>query len=73
MKDPNNPGRNQMQWGAHLVKMVIFFDNVFRIPPSSQGGKFCLVCGSQATYVKLDDDGEPVAYLCDGDILEARR
>jgi hypothetical protein len=64
---------NQMQWGSHLVKMTIFFDNVFRIPPSNQRGKFCLVCGLQATFVKLDGDGEPLSYFCAEHVFEARR
>ena len=72
MKEPINTEHNQW-WGPHLVKMTIFFDNVFRIPPSIQGGKLCLVCGSQASYVKLDGDGEPLAYLCDDHVFEARR
>jgi len=62
-----------MQWGAHLVKMTIFFDNVFRIPPSSQGGKFCSACRSQATFVKLDEDGEPLEFYCDDHVVGARR
>jgi hypothetical protein len=66
-------GPNQMQWGAHLVKMTIFFDNVFRIPPSSQSGKLCVACDSQATFVKLDGDGEPLAFCCDDHVFEARR
>ena len=73
MGKPMKEAPNQMQWGSHLVKMTIFFDNVFRIPPSSQCGKSCIACRSQATCVKLDDDGEPVAYLCNQHVLEARR
>jgi hypothetical protein len=72
MKEPINTEHNQW-WGPHLVKMTIFFDNVFRIPPSSQGGKFCIACGSQATFVKLDGDGEPLAFYCDDHVFEARR
>jgi hypothetical protein len=53
--------------------MTIFFDNVFRIQPSNQGGKFCIACGSIATFVKLDGDGEPLSYLCDEHVVEARR
>jgi hypothetical protein len=60
-------------WGSHLVKMAIFFDNVFRIPPSSQGGKLCIACGSPAAFAKLDGDGQPLAHLCDEHIVEARR
>lgn len=63
----------RMRWGAHLVRMTIFFDNVFRIPSSSQGGKFCLVCGSQATFVQLSWDGEPLAFYCHDHIFQARR
>lgn len=59
--------------GSHLVKMTIFFDNVFRIPPSNQRGKFCIACRSQATFVKLDEEGEPLAYLCADHVAEARR
>jgi hypothetical protein len=62
-----------IQWGSHLVKMTIFFDNVFRIPPSSQGGKFCIACGSQATFITLDGDNEPLAFYCDDHVFEARR
>jgi hypothetical protein len=40
MEKPMKGGPNQMQWGSHLVKMTIFFDNVFQIPPSNQRGKF---------------------------------
>ena len=72
MEEPINTQHNQ-SWGPHLVKMTIFFDNVFRIPPSSQGGKFCIACGSQATFVKLDGDGEPLAFYCDDHVFEARR
>jgi hypothetical protein len=73
MEKPVDSGPNEMRWGAHLVKMTIFFDNVFRIPPSNQRGKFCIACGSQATFVKLDGDGEPLAFYCDGHVVEARR
>ena len=66
-------GPNHLQWGSHLVKLTIFFDNVFKILPSNQSGKFCIVCGSQATYVKLDGDGEPLALYCDDNVFEARR
>jgi hypothetical protein len=71
MEKPMKSG--PMQWGSHLVKMTIFFDNVLRIQPSSQGGKSCIACGSQATFVKLDGDGEPLSYLCDEHVVEARR
>ena len=64
---------NPSQLGSRLDRMTIFFDNVFRIPPSSQGGKFCVACGSQAPYVKLDGDGEPLAIYCDDHVFEARR
>jgi len=64
---------NPSQWGSLLDRMTIFFDNVFRIPPSSQGGKFCIACGSIATFVKLDGDGEPLSYLCHEHVVEARR
>ena len=73
MEKPMKAGPDQMQLGSHLVQMTIFFDNVFRIPPSSQGGKFCIACDSQATFVKLDDGGEPEAFLCDEHVVEARR
>jgi hypothetical protein len=73
MENPIKAGLNQMQWGSHLVKMTIFFDNVFRIPPSSQGGKFCIACPSQATFVKSDEDGEPLAFYCDSHVFEAHR
>jgi hypothetical protein len=53
--------------------MTIFFDNVFRIPRSSQGGKFCIACRQRAAFVQLDNDGEPLAYLCDEHVVEARR
>ena len=71
-EEPISTEDNQ-SWGPHLVKMTIFFDNVFRIPPSSQGGKFCIACGSQATFVKLEGDGEPLAFYCDDHVFEARR
>ena len=61
------------EWGSRLVKMTIFFDNVFRIPRSSQGGKFCIACRQRAAFVQLDNDGEPLAYLCDEHVVEARR
>ena len=48
-------------WGSRLVKMTIFFDNVFRIPATNQRGKFCIACRQRATYVQLDNDGEPLA------------
>lgn len=73
MEKPMKAAPNQMQWGSHLVQMTIFFDNVFRIPPSNQRGKFCIACRSQATFVKLDEDGEPLAYSCAGHVVEARR
>jgi hypothetical protein len=66
-------GADQMQWGSHLVKMTIFFDNVFRIPSSSQGGKLCIACRSQATFVKLDGDGEPLEFYCAEHVVQARR
>ena len=61
------------EWGSRLVKMTVFFDNVFRIPPTNQRGKFCIACRQRATYVQLDNDGEPLAYLCDEHVVEARR
>jgi hypothetical protein len=64
---------NPSQLGSRLDRMTIFFDNVFRIQPSSQGGKFCIACGSIATFVELDGDGEPLSYLCDEHVVEARR
>ena len=64
---------NPSQLGSRLDRMTIFFDNVFRIQPSSQGGKFCIACGSIATFVKLDGDGEPLSYLCDEHVVGARR
>jgi hypothetical protein len=73
MEKPMNAEPNQFPWGAHLVKMTIFFDNIFRIPPSSQGGKFCIACDSQATFVKLDGDGEPLEFYCDDHVFKARR
>ena len=73
MEKPMKAGPDQMQWGSHLVQMTIFFDNVFRIPPSNQRGKFCIACGSQATFVKLDGDGGPLAFYCDDHVFEARR
>ena len=66
-------GPNQMQWGSRLDHMAIFFDNVFQIPPADQRGKFCIACRSQATFVKLDEDGEPLAYLCAEHVVQARR
>ena len=53
MEKPMNAEPNQCV-GAAPRQDDHFFDNVFRIPPSSQGGKFCFACGSQATFVKLD-------------------
>ena len=73
MEKPMKVGPNRMQWGSHLVKMTIFFDDVFQIPPSNQRGTFCIACRSQATFVKLDEDGEPLAYLCAEHVVEARR
>lgn len=64
---------HNQSWGPHLVKMAIFFDNVFKILPSHQSGKFCITCGAQATFVKLDGDGEPLAFHCDDHVFEARR
>jgi len=61
------------QWGSRLVKMTVFFDNVFRIPPTNQRGKFCIKCRQRAAFVQLDNDGEPLAYLCDKHVVEARR
>ena len=58
MEKPMNAEPNQFPWGSHLVKTTIFFDNVFRIPPSNQRGKFCIACRTQATFVKLDEDGD---------------
>ena len=73
MEKPMNAELNQFPWGSHLVKTTIFFDNVFRILPSNQRGKFCIACRSQATFVKLDDCGEPLGYLCDDHVFQARR
>jgi hypothetical protein len=53
--------------------MAIFFDNVFQILPSNQRRRFCSACGSQATFVKLEGDGEPLAFYCDDHVFEARR
>jgi hypothetical protein len=72
LEEPINTEHNQ-SWGHHLVKMTIFFDNVFKILPSHQSGKFCIACHSQATFVKLDEDGEPLAFYCDDHVFEARR
>ena len=71
MEKPMNAERDAV--GSRLDRMTIFFDNVFRIPPSNQGGKFCIACRSQATFVKLDEDGEPLAYLCAEHVVQARR
>jgi hypothetical protein len=71
-EEPINTEHNQ-SWGPHLVKMTIFFDNVFQIPPSNQRGKFCIVCRSPATFVKLDEGDEPLAIYCDDHVFEARR
>jgi hypothetical protein len=71
-EEPISTADNQ-SCGPHLVKMTIFFDNVFKILPSNQGGKFCTACGSQATYAKLDDDGEPLSYLCAEHVVGTRR
>jgi hypothetical protein len=68
-----NTEQNETQWGSRLVKMTIFFDNVFQIPPSNRRGKFCIACRQRATFVQLDNDGEPVAYLCEEHVVEARR
>ncbi len=73
MEKSINGGPNQMQWGSRLDHMAIFFDNVFRIPPSTQRRKFCIACRSQATFVKLDGDGEPLEFYCDDHVFEARR
>ncbi len=73
MEKPMKAGADEMQWGAHLVKMTIFFDNVFRIPPSSQSGKFCIACDSQATFVQLNWDSEPLEFYCDDHVFKARR
>lgn len=73
MEKPMKAGPNQMQWGSRLDHMAIFFDNVFQIPPANQRGKFCIACRSQATFVKLDEDGEPLAYLCAEHVVEVRR
>ena len=71
--EPINTEHNQMHWGSHLVKMTIFFDNVFKILPSNQSGKFCIACRSQASYTKLDGYGQPLASYCDDHVFEARR
>lgn len=75
VSDPEEPisAEHNQSWGPHLVKMTIFFDNVFKILPSNRSGKFCIACGSQATFVKLDGDGEPLAFYCDDHVFEARR
>jgi hypothetical protein len=73
MEKTMNAEPNQFPWGSHLVKMTVFFDNVFRIPPSSQRGKFCIACGSQAKFVKLNENGEPLGFYCDDHVFKARR
>jgi hypothetical protein len=73
MEKSMNAERNQFPWGSHLVKMTVFFDNVFGIPPSSQRGKFCIACDSQATFVKLDGGGGPLEFYCDDHVFKARR
>ena len=73
MEKSMNAESNQFPWGSHLVKMTIFFDNVFRIPPVNQRGRYCIACDSQATFVNLDGDGEPLAFYCDDHVFKARR
>ena len=62
-----------IEWGEHLVKMMIFFDRVRCIPENRQVGKQCCACGGQAIYAQLDDRDEPLAYFCKEDVYEARR
>ena len=64
---------SDIEWGERLVKMMIFFDNVRCIPENRQRGKNCCVCGEQAQYAQLNDRNEPLAYLCEEDVWEARR
>jgi hypothetical protein len=68
-----NTEQNETQRGSRLVKMTIFFERVYSIPPSIRRGKFCIACRQRATFVQLDNEGEPVAYLCDEHVVEARR
>jgi hypothetical protein len=49
------------------------FQQRFSASAEREGGKFCFVCGSQATYVNWDGDGEPLAFYCDDHVFEARR
>jgi hypothetical protein len=62
-----------IEWGERVVKMMIFFDNVRCIPEARQHGRNCCVCGRQAIYAQLNDQDEPLAYLCEEDVWEARR
>jgi len=62
-----------IEWGERVVKMMIFFDNVRRIPENRQRGRNCCACGGQAIYTQLDDRDEPFAYFCKEDVYEARR
>jgi hypothetical protein len=62
-----------IEWGERLVKLMIFFDGVRRIPENRQMGKRCCACGGQAIYAQLDDRDEPLAYFCKEDVYEARR
>ena len=64
---------NEIVWGERLAKMTIFFDNVRCIPEHRQRGRNCCVCGGQAVYAQLNDRDEPLAYLCEEDVWEARR
>jgi hypothetical protein len=64
---------NDIEWGERVVKMTIFFDNVRCIPEDRQRGRNCCACGRQAIYAQLNDRDEPLAYLCEEDVWEARR
>jgi hypothetical protein len=56
-----------------LDRIVIFFDDVYRIPDDLQHKYSCAFCGSQAEYVKLDSRNQPIGSYCGDHVFEARR
>src|ERR1700722_7236468 len=60
---------NDTEWGEHVAKMTIFFDNVRCIPENRQRGRHCRACGGKAISAQPDDRVEPLAYICEGRYL----
>ncbi len=66
------PKHAEMLW-HRLDRMVIFFDDVYRIPEALRHMYFCTFCDAQAEYGKLDSRNQPISSFCGDHVFEARR